>query len=712
MITATDTATPMSLVTAASTATAKRIHGRRLVLTRMIWIGVAVLTAIVVGATIPDRYAALRHVVGTDLSPTVYAGYKIGLFGLSVAVFEGVAALLVWQRPGARMTFLSALALVTFPVYASPQGVIGHLAPPLDWIGAGLDLTGVVALTLSIYLVPDGRFMPRWTGWLITPWVVILSPHVFFPTTMWDFSTWPVPLSPLAAMSGIGPALCVMLYRYSRVSTSIERRQTGWLIRGVVLAVGIVLVTELVVRLLHPTIEHNLLASAAADTVRVAAALLVPVAIAFAIVRYRLWAIDLLISRTLVYGLLTASVIGLYVLVVGTLSTVLAGQGDVAVSLIATGLVAVVFQPLRERLQRSVNRLLYGERDHPYQLLSRLGRRLEETLAPDAVFPTVVETVARALKLPYVAISLPRDGSTVIVAAHGTPVPSPLVLPLVYRQETIGQLLVAPRAGSENLNAADRRLFMELTRQATAAIHAAELRAKATRLAEELQQARTRLVTLREEERRRLRRDLHDGLGPALASVTLQAENARDLLRSDPAQAEAVLDDLTMQAQAAIGDIRRVVYELRPPALDDLGLVDAVRTQANRLSGQDLRIRVDAQVESLLLPAAVEVAAYLIIQEALTNVVRHAGAQTCIVRLRLQPAEFGETLLLDIMDDGHRLPPVRSAGVGLHSMHTRAAELCGTCTVEARTRGETGTLVSAVLPLECPGNRTPREEDW
>ncbi|HEX8917839.1 MAG TPA: GAF domain-containing sensor histidine kinase [Chloroflexota bacterium] len=704
MIRASDIAAPLPLASADSrNSTDMRLEGQRLLLVRFAWLAMAVLVAAVVLATLPERYAAFRHTAGGGLSPGVYAAYEIGLFALAFALFEVVAALLVWHRSAARMALLSALALGTFPVYATPQGRIAHVAPPLNWAGAFLAFSGVAALTLSIYLVPDGRFTPRWTRWLILPWALILGGHQFLASTSWDYTTWPLLLSFPAVASGLGPAIAVMLYRYRRVLTSIQRRQTEWLVWGVVLACGIVLGTEVVVRVLLPSaLQQNLLVRAAADTVRVGAALLVPVALALAIARHRLWAIDLFIHRTLVYGMLTASVILLYVLVVGTLSTLLSGHAVALVSLIATGLVAVLFQPLRERLQHSVNRLLYGERDDPYHLLSRLGQQLEETLAPDAVLPAIVETVARALKLPYVAIALPRDGESVIAASHGTSTSTSLVLPLVYRQEVVGHLLVAPRAGSDALSPADRGLVTDLTRQVAVAVHATELTAKAVRLSADLQHANSRLITLREEERRRLRRDLHDGLGPALASVTLQAENARDLLRSDPAQADAVLADLTRQAQTAIADIRRVVYDLRPPALDDLGLIDSIRAHAGRLSGQDLCIRLESNDELPPLPAAVEVAAYRLIQEAMTNVVRHAEARTCTVSIRLGELSQGLALLVDVTDDGRGMPGSWQPGVGLQSMHTRAAELCGRCVVESPAGKGRGTRVSAVLPLRCP----------
>jgi signal transduction histidine kinase len=416
-----------------------------------------------------------------------------------------------------------------------------------------------------------------------------------------------------------------------------------------------------------------------------------PTAIGLAVLRHRLYDIDLIINRTLVYAALSVSVVGLYVLVVVGLGTVLQARGNLLLSIFAAGLVALVFAPLRERLQRSTNRLMYGERDDPYAVISRLGERLEGTLEQRAVLPTVVETVCEALKLPYAAIALKengeRDGFTV-AAAYGTPVDSPVRLPLVYRSEPVGELRLAPRAGEESFSAADRSLLDDLARQAGVAAHA-------VRLASDLQRARERLVSAREEERRRLRRDLHDGLGPQLSSQTLTIDAVRSLMRRDPDSAETLLLDLKAQAQDAISDIRRLVYELRPPALDDLGLVGALRASAAQYGQNGIAISVDVREHLPPLPAAAEVAVYRIAQEAITNVVRHAKARTCSVFVTID--EDANTLRLEVRDDGRGIGKNRGTGVGLTSMRERAEELGGTFTVDALSEG--GTVVRAGLPL-------------
>ena len=438
--------------------------------------------------------------------------------------------------------------------------------------------------------------------------------------------------------------------------------------------------------------------------------LILPLSLGAPILRYRLWDIDILINRALVYGALTACVVGLYVLVVGALGTLLQARGGLAASLAATGLVAVLFQPLRERLQRGANRLLYGERDEPYAVLARLGRRLEGTLAPEAVLPTVVATVREALKLPYAAIALGEGADGAIAAAAGAPdqrpgAPDPLRLPLVHRGEPVGQLLLAPRAPGEPLTTADRRLLDDLAHQAGAAVHA-------VRLTADLQRARERLVLAREEERRRLRGDLHDDLAPALAALALTAATASDLIDTDPAGAKGLVAELHRAIRATVGDIRRLVYDLRPPTLDELGLVAAVRERAAQVDGArrvgpggggaddppGLRVAVAAPECLPPLPAAVEVAAYRIVQEALMNVVRHARARTCTILLALTEDTAGvRRLEVDVVDDGVGLPAGYRAGVGLRSMRERAAELGGACTVEQGVAG--GTHVAAWLPV-------------
>jgi signal transduction histidine kinase len=411
--------------------------------------------------------------------------------------------------------------------------------------------------------------------------------------------------------------------------------------------------------------------------------------------RCRALDVNLLINRALVYGLLAAIIVGIYLLVVRYASVVPDAElGELAIVLLVPGLIVFLAQPVRHRLQRGVNQLMYGEGDDPYAVLADLGTRLQAALAPEAVLETIVETVAQELRLPYVAITIKQGDEFVLAAAYGSLMGAgdPSILPLVYQGATSGQLLVAPHDPDQSFSAADWRVLEGIARQAGAAAHG-------VRLTADLQCSRERLVTAREEERRRLQRDLHDGLGPGLASLTLKLDTARNLLAHDPAAASALLTELKAQTQAIVVDIRRLVYDLRPLALDQLGLVCAIREYAASLSEPDeLQVSIEAPEQLPPLPAAVEVVAYRIVQEALTNVARHADACTCTIRFLLDNTP--SLLYLEIRDDGRGLPPNYRAGMGMNSMRERAAELGGTCVIASLPAG--GTLVWARLPLKSP----------
>jgi len=407
--------------------------------------------------------------------------------------------------------------------------------------------------------------------------------------------------------------------------------------------------------------------------------------LAIAVVFYRLFDIRVVIQRTLVWGALTALIIVTYVVIVGGLSVVFRVQGSNEFSLVATGVVAVMFSNVRSNLQQRVSTLLYGERDTPYQVVKRITQQIEAT-TPDESLSYFVRTVGTALKLPYTAIELCGDGQYQEAAHWGKPGRERVEYPLTILGEQFGRLVVSPRGDGEPLTAGDQELLRGLVFQAEMMIKMAHLNA-------ELQTSREKLVQAREEERRRLRRDLHDGLGPALASLTLQIDAARNLLARDPVLAQDLLVSLKEQVKAALDDIRRLVYELRPPALDELGLIGAICEKAHQFE-QDGTLSIALAVPASLpaLPAALEVAAYRIATEAMTNVVRHAQAKTCSIHLALD-----DTLIIEVRDDGKGLPANMRSGVGIHSMAERAAELGGTCQVERLPSG--GTLVCARIPF-------------
>jgi len=696
------------------------LQGRPLLFAEVAWIMVAVLTLAAFVATVPDRYAQLLGANLTtkvalarlNLSPSFYALYFTAFEVVSMVVYAVTAAVIFWRKSDDWMTVFVALTLLTFGAAApSPMHLLVTTQPAGGWLGVLLQTAGSASFLIFFFLFLDGRFVPDWTRVVAVAVATWALAWLFFPSL--NPYAWPFPLPFLTFIVWFGVGLYAQLYRYQRVSTAEQRQQTKWVIVGLTIAVLGDFVTH-VPKYIFPALGQpglpNVIYLFLHQPFFTFSQLLVPVTIATSMSRYRLWDIDLILNRTIVYGVLTAIVVGIYALIVGALGALFQAQGNLLLSILATGLSAVLFQPLRRRLHHAVNQLMYGERDDPVEVLARLGQRLGAAIATDRVLPTLVETVAQALKLPYVAIAL-QEGDELRIAAKyeggraveqrgesgGTS--SLLHLPLIYQSETIGQLIVAPRTPGEALTPADRHLLEDIAHQAGVAAHA-------VRLTADLQRSRERLVTAREEERRRLHRDLHDGLGPTLASQTLKLDAALDLLESDPKAASQILRDVKAQTQATVSDIRRLVYELRPPALDELGLVFALRETVARYGGSANGLRftfIPPEQDLPPLSAAVEVAAYRIALEALTNTARHAQAHECVVRLTCQGGDRqalrAPLLQLEIADDGVGLPRDREAhaGVGLTSMRERAAELGGTCVVENLPTG--GTRVYAVLPL-------------
>lgn len=633
------------------------------------------------GQLTPDSARTLQAL---DLSIDAYALIQVGALVVQAVVYYGVAALIAWRRSDEWLTVCCVAGFLAAPANSLAQP-IAAFSPVVLGALAFVQFLGVLSFILICFLFPDGRFVPRWTLPLTAAALVVVGLQTFRPDIV-----WPPLLAGANWLGAFSLLVFAQIYRYRRVSSREQRQQTKWVVLGLTGAALVEMVKRLLLLVVPSLGGPGSLAAPIGDMLSAFGFLLVPLTISFAVLRYRLWDIDILINRTLVYAALTTSVVGLYVGVVTYLGALFRSDGNLAISLVATGLVAILAQPWHAVLQRSVNRLLYGQRDEPYMVITRLSRRLESALAPEAVLPAIVETVAQALKLPYAAIFWKQGETMELAASYGRPGGEAMSLPLVYQAETIGQLQLAPRAPGDAFTPADVRLLSELARQASLAAHA-------VRLATDLQKARAHLVLAREEERRRLRRDLHDGIGPTLASLAQRIDTAGHLAPRDPQAAVLLLATLKTQVKATIADVRRVVYALRPPVLDELGLVSAIREHALQIQETTgLDVSVDAPADLPPLPAAVEVAVYRIALEALTNVARHASARHCHVRLDLaDPGWLG----LVIHDDGRGLPPDYRAGVGMVAMRERAAELGGACTINGAPGG---TCVQIRLPLQLP----------
>jgi two-component system, NarL family, sensor kinase len=300
----------------------------------------------------------------------------------------------------------------------------------------------------------------------------------------------------------------------------------------------------------------------------------------------------------------------------------------------------------------------------------------------------VIEQIASALRLPYVALETANGAQPQTLATTGTPGPTVERIPLYANGAWVGNLVAAPRRGQSRLTSRDRNGLGEVARIAATAV-------RQDQLTSELQRSRERLASDLAEERRRIRRDLHDGLGPNLATIVMGLDQTRAVHRDDPERADELLRELKDQTREAIEDIRNLVYGLRPPALDDLGLLGAVRhILATTTARSTLVVDLTVPSELPVLPAAIEVAAYRIVQESVTNVLRHARASRVDVTLTCLDGE----LRVAVHDDGCGLPHDAIAGVGLTSIRERVRDVGGRVSI----RSDGGTTVEASLPVERP----------
>lgn len=643
-----------------------------------------------------------------ELVPLVATGATTALVG-SIVASRRPGHPIGWLLAGAANAIAIAfLSLAVVQGGARATGDAGAFGMALmSWAGSWMLFVGLLLFALTVLIFPDGRLpSPTWRwparvslsalgaaaiaaafapGPTITGGSIILNPFGILGP-IGDALVAVRAAAPGLQLVGLGLAVAAPVARYRTATGDARLQLRAFAFAAALVPIGLILAG---------TVLRGTTAGFYVMTIPFAG---VPIAIGVAVLRYRLYDIDLLIGRTVLYGVLTACVVGTYGAIVGGLGALFQTTGNLAISLVATGIVAILFQPLRERVQMAVQRLFYGERTDSYRVLTELGRRLEATLSPDEVLPTIVEMTREALKLSYCAVAVHEAGQLVVAAQAGEPTPEPLRIPLTSHGEAVGELVLGPR-DRQVLRPEEQQLLQDLARQFGVAV-------RAVRLTEALRRSRERLVTAREEERRKLRRDLHDGLGPRLAGLTLRLETARDRLTPDP-ETKKLLTELADRCRESVADIRRLIYGLRPPALDDLGLVSAIREGAAQTGTEcgDLEVVVEAPAILPVLPAAVEVAAYRIAQEALTNVARHAEARHCVLRLALE--DDGEALRVAIEDDGRGRDPDGPVGIGIASMRERAEELGGTWSIERLPSG--GTRVSARLPFRPPRAGDPTE---
>ncbi len=617
---------------------------------------------------------------------------------LAFLLFALVGCLLVWHRPNNPLAWLLTLggaAVVlsaALDAYAYAVLVSGDLTGPAAgwarWAQSWLYVGGWGAVSaFPLLLLPDGRFpSPRWRHvGILTGTLVVLSMLVtaFAPGPIGET----VPAQNPVGLEGLGDTVVLMdgivmsgllgvtllglvalVVRWRR-SWGSERRQLAWPLLGVLVALTMTAISA----------GAAVVGASEAVTGSLVAAGLgaFPVSLAVAVLREGLLDIELALRRTLIYTVLSAVIVGSYVLALALASRWFAASADVAVSILATVLVVLALGSLRTRLELWVSRALFGRRDQPQAVLAALAACGERHVDGATLLNELELQLRNALRLPSIAI---RRDTRNVPAGQGTE-----VFPLIHAGVGLGHLEVTRRSPAEPLTIEEVRLLEAAALQIAGLLRSAGLDT-------ELRAARANLVRSREQERLRIRRDLHDGLGPVLAATTLQVDALRRRLDEHDTEGKEIADRVSAQLQSAVADVRGLIEGLRPPALDQMGLVSSIEALVAPLRDAGVVIELDVRLPRSLDPAT-EVAAFRIAAEALTNVLRHSAATHCRVCAHVN----GSALLLSVLDDGSGLPGSGHAGVGLASMTERAAELGGTL---RRTPAEPrGTRLDAVLPL-------------
>ncbi|MET9844747.1 sensor histidine kinase [Streptomyces ossamyceticus] len=642
-----------------------------------------VLTSVIAVALAGWARAALPAVPGQE-QPVA----EVALMGSALVSWAAAGAVLTVLRPRNPLGWLFLLigGSGAWQLGLAAYGSHGATADR-GWPGAaavaavagGAHVPSLFALpTVVLALYPRGRLDARWLRWTVAAAAAgigtLTVAAVFDPDAYDDIVPGrPPPVALPATVLGPLIAFCLLLIGLSALAVTAhalrrlvrseppERQQLAWMLSVLTVVMGT--------------------SFFAGPLVRAALAVLVPAAVAVGVLRYRMLGIEAVLRRGLVYGLLTTVVAALYLLTTAAIGML--WEPSPLPGVLAAAVVAVALTPARDRLQQAVDWWIYGARRDPLRALARLGDRVaygdEEELLPGAL-----DVVRHAVRAPSVRLTGP-DGA---VRATAGPPPAPgLTLPLRLAGRPLGTLTVADRAPGEPYGRDDLRLLEALAQQVAVIARALELTDLVAAHRDQVIEA-TRL------ERDRLRQDLHDGLGPSLAGMGLGLQATADSLdRGDTAAARLLLDRMRDEVPGAVGEIRRIIDDLRPDALDRMSLLEATRRHARTLTPA---VTIDIAAPELPpLPPAVESSAYRIVTEALTNVARHADADRAFVRLTVSD----HTLHITVTDDGRGLPPRLVPGVGLTSMRRRAEARGGSLTVRPGVRG---TVLTAVLPLEAP----------
>jgi signal transduction histidine kinase len=670
------------------------------------------------------------------LLPGAFALVATGVLGLLGNQLSGTAvdvgtgltwylagALAYMARPANRAAWLLLLMtslLATGKCIGNAISLASMARPELahEWAsvvvvdGAGWAVTAAGVAVFAMF--PDGKYQRAYEYWIVR-----VVPLAFAPLALLDFLGSPrvgtsqfgwVPLdaaSPLyirgfdlvgaapgdvidANLLVIVPALALLLLRYRRFGPE-QRRQIKWPLYA--LSVAALSVLVLAFSPGPPAIPFWV-----AAVQYIATMALLPAGLALGIVMHRAIDIEDVIRRSVVYGALWAIIAATYVVVAAAFGVAVGQRVPLALAVLLAILAALLFQPARRRLERIADRVVFGRRLTGYELISRLGLRLESTVAAQDVASSVADAVLAGLGATWVRVMLDRPERTPIASAGIAPIAGrpELSAPLVNGERVVGVIECGPKVQGR-YNSADQDLLSTLGRQAALAIRNSQLAAELSKNVEELAASRARLVQAEDLERRRLERDLHDGLQQELVGLLARLGLARNQLRRDRDLAETTLREAQVDAQRALEGLQELARGIHPAILTDRGLVEAVEERATRMP-VPVEVHANGLGGGARFPLELEGAAYFFVSEGLANILKYASASRVLVRFHTEPGQ----LVVQVKDDGRGFDPAEITKSGLRGLEDRIAALGGR--VEVFSEPGRGTELRAFLPVSEVGS--------
>jgi signal transduction histidine kinase len=629
-----------------------------------------------------------------------------------------VGALVASRRPENAVGWLLIAGSLCFALPAVAIELGAQWQRYSDWLGNWIWMAGIAfVMSFVPLLFPNGHLPSR--RWRPVAWFAAIGLATFFVGSAFLPGVIPetgngtvnpfgfggsIGTSLFGAMRPIGLvlvlisvplALASLVFRY-RAADRTQREQLRWLIlAGVLVGLGILanpLVSKVVSDASTATDIGNAIASLTVTAV--------PIAIGIAILRYRLYDIDVVLNKTVVYGALAAFITGVYVaIVVGVGSLVgRGGQPNVALSILATGVVAIAFQPVRERVQRFANHLVYGKRATPYEVLSEFSDRLGGTYAAEDLLPRMARILAEGTGASRTDVWL-ANGSALRLDASWPqdapalqdlpvePFPDPFI-PVRHQGELLGALSLEKRAG-ETLTATEQKLVEDLAGQAGLVLRNVRLTEELLARLEDLRASRQRLVAAQDEERRKLERNLHDGAQQQLVALSVKARLAQQLARRDPTKVAQMLEQIQADTSDALENLRDLARGIYPPLLADKGLVAALEAQARKAA-----VPTTVQGNGIgRFGQDVEAAVYFSCLEGLQNVAKYAAASRATIAL----SNGDGSLTFTVPDDGAGFDSTTTSyGTGLQGIAYRLAALGGTLVVTSEQG--VGTTLEGQLP--------------